>query len=227
MIINCYEAPDVRLFEVKPMGIVLTSTKNVETMQTGGDLGYVPNTFCTANFLDFNLNLDNTEGGAVSPSGKKFFFMNPKVQEVADVTLAVWDKTNSRFVMPSGDGVNQAGIVGYFTINCLYNSDGDITNNLVNGTMYSFRGVLNVAPGGSNVSKDAPTAPDATKMVMPFDLNDLSVVTAINDVDANKTVSSVKYYNITGIESDKPFNGVNIVVTRYTDGSFSTTKVLR
>ena len=84
-----------------------------------------------------------------------------------------------------------------------------------------------MAPGGSNAAKDVPTVPDTTKMVMPFDLNDQSVVTAISDVDAGKTVSSVKFYNITGMESDKPFSGVNIVVTRYTDGSFSTTKVLR
>ena len=206
---------------------------NVESMQTGDNVGYVPNTFCPANFLDFNLNLNGQEGGAVAQnSGKKFFFMNPKVQEVADVTLAVWDKPNSRFIMPSGTGVNQANISGYFTINCLYNSNGDVTNDLQNGAMYAFRGVLNVAPGGSNASlrdgdePEAPTGPDTTKMVMPFDLKD-SPITAINDVEGSKTVSSVKYYNITGIESDKPFSGVNIVVTRYTDGSFSTTKVLR
>lgn len=199
---------------------------NVESMETGGDVGYVPNTFCPANFLDFNLNLDG-EGGAVSPSGRKFFFLNPKVQEVADVTLAVWDKTNSRFIMPSGNGANQAGIVGYFTVNCLYNKDGDVIENLVDKTMYSFRGVLNVAPGGSNLAKDAPTGPDATKVVMPFDLNDQSVITAISDVMGSKAVSSVKYYNIMGVESNKPFDGVNIVVTRYSDGTISTTKVLR
>ena len=200
---------------------------NVESMETGEDVGYVPNTFCPANFLDFNLNLNDTEGGAVSPSGRKFFFLNPKVQEVADVTLAVWDKTNSRFIMPSGNGANQAGIVGYFTVNCLYNKDGDVIENLVDKTMYSFRGVLNVAPGGSNLAKDAPTGPDATKVVMPFDLNDQSVITAISDVMGSKAVSSVKYYNIMGVESNKPFDGVNIVVTRYSDGTISTTKVLR
>lgn len=200
---------------------------NVESMETGEDVGYVPNTFCPANFLDFNLNLNDTEGGAVSPSGRMFFFLNPKVQEVADVTLAVWDKTNSRFIMPSGNGANQAGIVGYFTVNCLYNKDGDVIENLVDKTMYSFRGVLNKYPGGSNLAKDAPTGPDATKVVMPFDLNDQSVITAISDVMGSKAVSSVKYYNIMGVESNKPFDGVNIVVTRYSDGTTSTTKVLR
>ena len=202
---------------------------NVESMETGEDVGYVPNTFCPANFLDFNLNLNDTEGGAVSPSGRMFFFLNPKVQEVADVTLAVWDKTNSRFIMPSGNGANQAGIVGYFTVNCLYNKDGDVIENLADKTMYSFRGVLNKYPGGSNLAKDedAPTGPDATKVVMPFDLNDQSVITAISDVMGSKAVSSVKYYNIMGVESNKPFDGVNIVVTRYSDGTISTTKVLR
>ena len=37
----------------------------------------------------------------------------------------------------------------------------------------------------------------------------------------------VKYYNPAGIESDTPFKGVNIVVTRYSDGSTTTTKVLK
>lgn len=40
-----------------------------------------------------------------------------------------------------------------------------------------------------------------------------------------KTVSSVKYYNLNGVESDKPFDGINVVVTNYTDGSKSVAKV--
>ena len=34
------------------------------------------------------------------------------------------------------------------------------------------------------------------------------------------------YYNAQGLKSDKPFDGVNIVVTRYSDGSTKTTKVM-
>ncbi|MBQ3959986.1 MAG: hypothetical protein II592_02535 [Muribaculaceae bacterium] len=40
-----------------------------------------------------------------------------------------------------------------------------------------------------------------------------------------KTISSVKYYNLNGVESDKPFDGINVVVTNYTDGSKSVAKV--
>ena len=53
------------------------------------------------------------------------------------------------------------------------------------------------------------------------------IITGIFDVKGEKQVAGVKYYNVAGMESDRPFNGVNIVVTRYTDGSISTSKVLK
>ncbi len=40
-------------------------------------------------------------------------------------------------------------------------------------------------------------------------------------------VVSTTYYNAQGIQSDKPFDGLNIVVTRYSNGTTSTTKVIR
>lgn len=53
------------------------------------------------------------------------------------------------------------------------------------------------------------------------------IITGIANVKSNKQVAGVKYYNMAGIESDQPFDGVNIVVTRYTDGSTSTSKVIK
>jgi hypothetical protein len=52
-------------------------------------------------------------------------------------------------------------------------------------------------------------------------------VVAVNDINAAKAVSSVKYYNAAGMESDKAFEGINIVVTKYADGSQSTAKVVK
>ena len=40
-------------------------------------------------------------------------------------------------------------------------------------------------------------------------------------------VESRVYYNMQGVRSDKPFDGINIVVTRYMDGTTTTTKVVR
>ena len=50
---------------------------------------------------------------------------------------------------------------------------------------------------------------------------------AVNDVDVTKAVTSVKYYNAAGMASDTAFDGINIVVTKYADGSQSTAKVVK
>lgn len=49
----------------------------------------------------------------------------------------------------------------------------------------------------------------------------------VNDVNAGKTVESIRYYNAMGVESAAPFEGLNIVVTNYTDGSKATSKVVK
>ena len=50
--------------------------------------------------------------------------------------------------------------------------------------------------------------------------------TAIGTVAGDKQAVSRTYYNLAGMASDKPFDGINIVVTRYSDGSQSATKVM-
>ncbi len=49
---------------------------------------------------------------------------------------------------------------------------------------------------------------------------------SVTDING-KTVAGVKYVNLAGIESDKPFEGVNIVVTTFTDGTKAATKVIK
>ena len=51
--------------------------------------------------------------------------------------------------------------------------------------------------------------------------------TAVNEIRYHGEVVSTTYYNVQGIESDKPFDGVNIVVTRFSDGTTSISKVVR
>lgn len=52
-------------------------------------------------------------------------------------------------------------------------------------------------------------------------------VTGVSDVNAAKAVASVKYYNAAGVASDNAFQGINIVVTKYADGSQSIVKVVK
>lgn len=51
--------------------------------------------------------------------------------------------------------------------------------------------------------------------------------TGIGQVTADKQVAAVRYINVAGMESETPFDGVNIVVTTYTDGTTSTVKVIK
>ncbi len=51
--------------------------------------------------------------------------------------------------------------------------------------------------------------------------------TGISSEVAEKTVQSVVYYNLQGVQSAEPFSGINVVVTTYTDGSRSTVKVVK
>ena len=51
--------------------------------------------------------------------------------------------------------------------------------------------------------------------------------TAVKEISYNGEVVSVTYVNSLGMTSDKPFDGVNIVITLYSDGKTRTTKVVR
>ena len=57
-----------------------------------------------------------------------------------------------------------------------------------------------------------------------------NLITGIKDLTGDaavKQVESVSYVDVTGKMSNSPFDGVNIVVTRYSDGTTSTSKVIR
>jgi hypothetical protein len=51
--------------------------------------------------------------------------------------------------------------------------------------------------------------------------------TAVSEITYLGEIVSQTYYNVQGMESDKPFDGVNIVVTRFSDGTTSVSKVVR
>ncbi len=57
--------------------------------------------------------------------------------------------------------------------------------------------------------------------------DDIGNVTAVKEVGAARTIVAVRYYNLMGVESSAPMDGINIVVTSYSDGSRSSKKILR
>ena len=57
--------------------------------------------------------------------------------------------------------------------------------------------------------------------------DDPVVVTEVSTVKTNAQVASVKYINVAGMVSDRPFEGINLIETTYTDGTRTVTKVVK
>jgi hypothetical protein len=57
--------------------------------------------------------------------------------------------------------------------------------------------------------------------------NSMGNVTAVNEVSSGRAIVGTRYYNLMGVGSDEPFDGINIVVTTYSDGSRTSRKILR
>ena len=51
--------------------------------------------------------------------------------------------------------------------------------------------------------------------------------TAVENINADKQMIGVQYVNMAGMTSDKPFDGMNVVVTTYNDGTTTTAKVIK
>ena len=188
------------------------------------------NLYCTANFLSENLVGENGD------TQKHYYFVNPKIQEVAEVTFAVWN--GSYFVAPApqeGTSTNESEINGAFNVDWRYNSH-DI-NTLASNKAYQFMAVVQkpvAVAGGMGLKEESEVTPmsctpDGTYMVFPLNLdpsNKDQVITSIAQPVVSKTVSRVMYYNLMGVASAVPFQGVNIVVTEYSDGSRQARKVV-
>ena len=159
--------------------------------------------------------------------------MNPKAQEVVRL-WAVWCGAGSdRFAVYATDGqtVNAWDINGAVSvINWDYNLKQNGTYGpaeLVEDQAYEFHAVISRLPGNKLNASASESQPSGSYGIAPLDLPDGGNPTAVKDVLGKKEIESVRFYNIMGVESDKPFEGVNIVVTRFTDGTIMTTKVLK
>ncbi len=196
------------------VNVELTST----ALENSGTVEYAPNYYCAANFYN------GIEGGNQACMGSEnhgnFFFMNPKPQEYAMIVWAKYDGNNT-FSVPAGEGANEHRFNGEFEVNMSMNSNP--TFSPTTGKAYKFEAIVRriESTGGNTLRANKSN----DYIVYPLNLSD-DVVTGINNV-TGKTVAGVKYYNLAGMESDRPFEGVNIIVTTYTDGSRSSAKVLK
>ena len=188
---------------------------------------YIPANFYESNWngvdaINSNTYVDNQNNDAEI----SLYFMNPKVQEVARI-WGVWNG-NGGFAVYGEGYYNRFGIHGAVNVGGWdYNFNGVVTD-LVKDKAYLFHAV--VAKPATKLGAVPPTASNdaasSALVIYPLDLSAQGSMTAVKDIVGDRHVKSVSYYNIMGVESAQPFQGVNIIVTRYTDGSTSTAKVM-
>ena len=188
------------------------------------DGSYSPNYYIPASFVgsqSCNTDMYGQDGHG------DFFFMTPKPQEYATIVWAIWD--GQKMNMPTMQDGNSHDLFGEFSIDLSMNQN-HVTAIPVGA--YSFHAIIRkVNTAGAPALKgkgDIQNNQSASYMVYPLDIDpENNPSTAINTVDVTgKAVKSVKFYNVAGIESATPFQGINIVVTEYTDGTRTTTKML-
>ena len=95
---------------------------------------------------------------------------------------------------------------------------GITLSNLTEGATYSYYLVANYV--------DGTTATSNTQEVTLVTVN-MGNNTAINSIATdNDEIESVTYVNMSGVQSKEPWDGINIVITRYKSGAVKSTKVL-
>ncbi len=167
-----------------------------------------------------------------------YFFLSAKPMEVANVMWAMWDAASGKFVVASPVNNSTGRIDGafYADLTKYYNDPSHPIGEIKDGYVYNFTGFAAVNVNGVSAStlKGISTLADETPGMVVYPLanwelkGDSNIITAINGVysDGYREVVGVEYVNAAGLTSDKPFKGVNIVVTRYSDGSRTTVKKL-
>lgn len=190
---------------------------------------FAPNTYCALNFMG-----ESSVKGNNPAYTSSYYFAIPKANEYANVVWAVYNSNDGAFYLPSNNGsINVQEFKAAFYIDYSLNSVDNPT--LKDGEVYSFEALVKEVAVATTDAKSAPrktaydstVAPSTKFVVYPLDLDDKKVATGVNDVNSAKEVKGVSYFNMMGVESAQPFDGVNIMVTTYTDGTSSAAKVLR
>lgn len=208
----------------------ITVSGNAKLSVEEPEANYVPNVYCAANY---GADAEGWQQEMTGGMGRSYWFMTPKVMEVATHTWSVWN--DDAFYVAARDMAthsNEAGLVGAFSADWSYNA-GQFAP--TTGEAYKFLGVVMLkdepqqsAGQPRHVAVQDGSTPNTKYVVGPLDLTGSKeqIVTAVSQLTAGREVVSVTYCDVAGRMSAKPFEGVNIVVTRYSDGTVTTGKAV-
>ena len=221
-----YEPYMFRIFVESPSGKLRHFkyvTKDGNEVITA-DQGSTTGPWCVwSEYLEFKENgdiMDNpTDSVKFGVSGNVITFQKKKVMRTAateENPNPVWDKDDNNAIFGAltsiETGENQAISADDLTIyvRFYYKSTGK--------PIESMNGIMLRADGADAAKSFYAVEKPATAKQGP---------TAVEEILYHGEVVSTIYYNVQGMESDKPFDGVNIVVTRYSDGATSISKVVK
>ncbi len=148
-----------------------------------------------------------------------FFFVAPKVQEYAFITWACYNDDDGNFYTMS-DG-NTSNLTGGIKVCWDYYPAGAPND----GYVYEFDAIIrkvastNEATALKDANQSTPVTSDLSADYLVYPLRLYDVPTDIDAVETTGKVVDVKYYNMMGVESATPFNGVNIEVKTMDNGN--------
>ena len=178
-----------------------------------------PNNYCAANFMSASVN-------------PNYFLVTPQPQEYAVVNWAVYK--DGVFYLPKYEQPNLLnrlhGAVALSSGNTYNETDVEFENGVLYKLTVIIKKKVNAqgAPVLQSIETDNSTVSGDWEIavVNATEVSD-DISTPISIINANHELVNVRFYNMMGVESATPFEGVNIVVREYSDGSRIATKVLR
>ncbi len=145
----------------------------------------------------------------------KISVVNLKGETVGKCLARLKNVTTNEFIIPTGMAATNNAITmdttGKFSFEGLNPDDTYMLE--VACPNYGMVTVKDVKFSGENT-----LAKENNDIVVKITF-DQEVPTSVNNVESEKTIENVQYISPAGAESSTPFQGVNIVVKHYTDGS--------
>lgn len=193
----------------------LTNTVNPEFEVTVAPSIGDENPYDENNYITCNFSKSHQENVTINGVEHNYYFVEPKPMEIANVKWALWN--GETFSKPSNAS---SDLKGEFA------ADFSFSGEPSRAGVYNFPALIKIAPTAQGIMPRAQDEATTSWLVFPLELTN-QPVTAIDSLQSGKTVVKVVYYNLMGVESAVPHNGVNIVETRYSDGTRTTTKIIR
>jgi hypothetical protein len=196
----------------------MTVTKSIEPEETGE---YVENNYVASNFMTPNVQTGIEWHGTTGD----YFFVEPKPQEYVKVNWALFDGNvgdHEHFSLKT-----TSDFKGSFNVDwSLY--PGTWQEDFKEGKAYNFHAIVRYTRTDGTMQSPLKAENSATEglyMVFPLEGGD-GLITGIDEVAGDAQVIGVTYVNVMGMQSLKPWPGINIVVTRYSNGTTQVRKEL-